>query len=64
MTRSGAREDLVGKIEALLADPAFFKDVLDLCMDAPYRDVLIAWSALREKHELMRDEFGRYWIPH
>lgn len=51
---------LVGRLEALLADWVFFHEVLSACADKPYREVLRAWSDLRERHALTRDEAGRY----
>ncbi len=53
---------LVSSIEKLLASPSYFRDVLILAKDQPYRDVLRAWSDIRKRLELDRDEHGRYWI--
>jgi hypothetical protein len=51
---------LVARIEDLLGTPVFFRDVLAATKDRPYRDVLKAWSSVRENHPLLRDEQGRY----
>jgi|LNFM01.2.fsa_nt_gb hypothetical protein len=53
---------LVREIETLLATPAYFRDVLVLAKDQPYRTILRAWSDVRTRLDLERDELGRYWI--
>lgn len=53
---------LVADIERLLAEPAYFRDVLAMAKDKPYRDVLRAWADVRSRLTLDRDELGRYWI--
>ncbi len=57
-----ADQTLVAEIERLLASPAYFRQVLDCGADHAYREVLIAWSDVREKHALQRDELGRYFL--
>lgn len=58
-----ASTELVRRIEAMLARPVHFNDVLEAAAEAPYRDVLRAWSEIRTRHELQRDELGRYLLP-
>lgn len=58
-----ARSDLAGRIVQLLAEPVFFWQVLDALQDQPYRAILRAWSDVRERHPLDRDEHGRYRLP-
>jgi len=53
---------LVAKIIGLLRQPVFFRDVLAATRDQPYRAILLAWSEIRTRHALARDEFGRYWL--
>jgi len=53
---------LVAKIEELLQRPIFFRDVLAAVRNQPYRAILLAWSEIRTRHPLARDEFGRYWL--
>jgi len=53
---------LVAKIEGLLRQPVYFRDVLAAARDQPYRAILRAWSDVRIHHALARDEFGRYWL--
>ena len=53
---------LVSKIEGLLRQPVFFRDVLAAARNYPYRAILRAWSEIRTRHSLARDEFGRYWL--
>ncbi|HET7848900.1 MAG TPA: hypothetical protein VFL51_07550 [Pseudolabrys sp.] len=53
---------VVSKIEALLQEPVFFRDVLAALRDCPYRVILRAWSDVRMRHTLARDELGRYWV--
>ena len=57
-----ADQTLVAKIEALLASPVYFKEVLDCGAAFAYRDILVAWSDVRERCALQRDEFGRYFL--
>jgi hypothetical protein len=58
----GADARLVAKIAGLLRQPVFFRDVLVATRDQPYRAILCAWSEIRTRHALARDEFGRYWL--
>jgi hypothetical protein len=53
---------LVAKIETLLKRPVYFSELLDALREQSYRDVLKAWSAVRQRHQLDRDERGRYWL--
>ena len=57
-----ADQTLVHKFLLLLARPVYFKEVLDCGADYAYRDVLMAWSDIREQNTLQRDEFGRYFL--
>jgi len=54
--------DLVAKIEDLLRQPVYFRDVLAMVRNQPYRAILRAWSDVRVRHALARDELGRYWL--
>lgn len=54
--------ELVRGIEQLLAQPVFFRDVLARFSGSEYRAILRAWSDIRSRLELSRDEAGRYWI--
>ena len=60
--KSAADPRLVSDIESLLAKPVYFSELLDATREKPYRDVLKAWSAVRRRHRLDRDERGRYWL--
>jgi hypothetical protein len=55
--------ELVRRIEDVLAEPVYFREVLDATKAYRYRDVLTAWSEVRSRHELQRDERGRYRLP-
>jgi hypothetical protein len=55
--------ELVRRIEDVLAEPVHFREVLDATKAYRYRDVLTAWSEVRSRHELQRDERGRYRLP-
>ena len=57
-----ADAELVAKIEALLRQPIFFRDILAAVRSQPYRAILRAWSQVRTRHALARDELGRYWL--
>jgi hypothetical protein len=59
---SAADAALVAQIEALLKRPVYFSELLDALRARPYREVLKAWSAVRQRHTLDRDEHGRYWL--
>ncbi len=52
---------LVRRIEECLREPIYFRDILDATRDQKYRAVLLAWSDIRTRHALERDEHGRYW---
>ena len=55
--------ELVSRIEKVLAEPVYFRQVLDATAAYRYRDVLAAWSEVRSRHALQRDEHGRYCLP-
>ena len=51
------------RMAALLGErPRTFYELLRDLPDAEYRTILQAWSALRERGALGRDEHGRYVI--
>jgi hypothetical protein len=54
---------LVERIEHCLRQPVYFRDILDALRDRPYRAILQAWSEIRVRHVLERDDFGRYSMP-
>jgi len=51
---------LVQRIECL-REPVYFRDILEATRDQKYRTVLFAWSDIRLRHALERDEYGRHW---
>jgi hypothetical protein len=53
---------IVKTIEDALRKPVFFRDIVEATKDFPYRAVLLAWSDIRARLTLERDEFGRYWV--
>ena len=53
---------LVAQIETLLKRPVYFSELLDALREQSYRDVFKAWSAVRQRHQLDRDERGRYGL--
>lgn len=57
-----ADASLLAKIETMLQQPIFFRDILAAVRSHPYRAILQAWSDIRTRRALMRDEFGRYWL--
>jgi len=59
--RTPADPALVQRIEHCLREPVYFRDILDATRDQKYRAVLLAWSDIRSRHALERDEYGRYW---
>lgn len=54
--------EIVRRIEEVLAEPVYFREVLDATAAHRYRDVLAAWSEVRRRHALQRDERGRYCL--
>jgi hypothetical protein len=56
---SGRQADpaLVKRIEASLREPVYFRDILDATRDHKYRAVLLAWSDIRTRHALERDDW-------
>ena len=57
-----ADPDIVRIIEDALRKPVFFRDILAATRNHRYRSVLQAWSDVRSRLTLERDEQGRYWI--
>ena len=53
---------LVATIEQRLREPVYFRDIVAATRDHRWRDVLLAWSDIRTRHALDRDEHGRYWL--
>lgn len=60
--RAAADAALVAQIETLLKQPVYFSELIEATREKSYRDVLKAWSAVRQRHQLDRDERGRYWL--
>ena len=50
-------------VRRLRAGPAMFFDLLEAFPDEEYRDILRAWSAVRETTALGRTEEGHYVLP-
>jgi hypothetical protein len=50
-------------LRRLAEGPAMFFDLLEAFPDEEYRDILRAWSALRERTTLERTEEGHYLLP-
>lgn len=48
--------------EYIQAEPRHFADVVTNFISYPYREVLYAWSELREQKILTRDREGHYLI--
>jgi ribosomal protein L39E len=61
MSAIQADTELVKRIEECLRKPVYFRDILDVTRDQKYRAVLQAWSEIRTRYSLERDELGRYW---
>ena len=62
MSTPAADPNIVRTIENALRQPVFFRDIVAATKDAPYRAVLTAWSDVRSRLTLERDEHGRYWL--
>lgn len=56
--------ELATKVEQFInAEPHFFAEIITQFSDGyAYRDLLLAWSDIREKNILKRDQEGRYFI--
>jgi hypothetical protein len=48
-------------IENCLRKPVYFREIIDATKQYRYRMVLQAWSEIRSRRALERDEYGRYW---
>lgn len=53
--------EIVRIIEEALRKPVFFRDIVAATRNHRYRSVLQAWSDVRTRLTLDRDEQGRYW---
>lgn len=55
---------LVSSIEAFIAEkPRYFSEIIVAYgKEHPYRELLLAWSDIREKNILKRDQEGHYLI--
>jgi hypothetical protein len=54
-------QKIVKTIENALRKPVHFRDIVDATKDTPYRALLVAWSDVRSRLTLERDELGRFW---
>jgi hypothetical protein len=50
-------------VAALLERPLLFMDLVRAHRDVPYRTLLLAWGAVRDRERLARDDEGRYFLP-
>jgi hypothetical protein len=50
-------------VAALRERPLFFMDLVRTHRDLPYRTLLRAWGAVRDREKLERDEEGHYFLP-
>lgn len=50
-------------VTALRERPLFFMDLVRAHRDVPYRTLLLAWGAVRDREKLERDEEGHYFLP-
>ena len=49
-------------VAALRTRPLFFMDLVRAHRDVPYRTLLLAWGAVRDREKLARDDEGRYFL--
>ena len=55
------RTNLIDRVmEFIRQKPFFFCDIMRHFADVEYRDLLVAWGAIRSKEKFDRDEDGRY----
>lgn len=47
-------------VAALRERPLLFMDLVRAHRDVPYRTLLLAWGAVRDRERLARDDEGRY----
>jgi hypothetical protein len=59
---AAADPKIVKTIEDALRKPVFFRDIVDATKGYRYRAVLLAWSDVRSRLTLERDEHGRFWV--
>lgn len=50
-------------VAALGERPLFFMDLVRAHRHLPYRTLLLAWGAVRDREKLARDDEGRYFLP-
>jgi hypothetical protein len=50
-------------VAALRERPLFFMDLVRAHRNLPYRTLLLAWGAVREREKLERDDEGHYFLP-
>lgn len=50
-------------VTALRERPLLFMDLVRAHRDVPYRTLLLAWGAVRDRERLARDDEGRYFLP-
>lgn len=56
-------EELSEEVEQyIIKEPRFFSDIIRNFSKEPYRGLLLAWSIIREKDILKRDDEGHYII--
>jgi hypothetical protein len=53
---------LVKRIEDCLRQPVYFSEIFEAVRDQNYRAVMLAWSDVRTRKTLERDEYGRFWM--
>jgi hypothetical protein len=61
-TQAVADREIVKTIEDALRQPVYFRDIVEATKQHRYRAVLGAWSDIRSRLTLQRDELGRYWV--
>ena len=66
MTTSSAPAEVARVAEAITGmlreRPRLFMDLVRALPDTPYRTLLLAWGAVRERHRLSRTEDGCYFL--
>lgn len=59
---AAADPKIVKTIEDALRKPVLFRDIVEATKGYRYRAVLLAWSDVRSRLTLERDELGRFWV--
>jgi hypothetical protein len=62
MAKESFPDEIKAYLKASQKTPVFFYQIMEKFEGRPYKDLLYAWSALREENALARDREGHYLL--